>query len=574
MTQTQALTILKTGANVFLTGEPGAGKTYTINDYVQYLREHEIEVAITASTGIAATHIGGMTIHSWSGIGIKNNLSAYDLDKIASTEYVSKRIKKAKVLVIDEVSMLSPQTLSMVEAVCREVKQSHEPFGGIQVVLVGDFFQLPPIMKNIQTPVEDLFNNDGSIPRFAYDSPAWSKAKFLTCYLTDQYRQSDNDFLAVLQAIRGNSFEEWHLEQIQKRVVEPKDLPTRKAPKLFSHNVHVDRVNDEMLGKLNTESEIFQMDGQGKSALVEALKKGCLSPETLCLKVGAQVMCTKNSPREGFVNGTLGEVIAFETGTRLPVVRLRDGRRVTIEKMDWNVEENGAIKARIKQVPLRLAWAITIHKSQGMSLDEAIMDLRSVFEYGQGYVALSRVRTLDGLHLLGFNERVFQVHPDVLEKDISFRQSSVDAEDYFADMSESEVKKMQTDFILASGGNLQTVKVAKATADFAPKKKKGDTTNETLTFWQEGKDIKTIAKIRQLTTGTILSHLEKLADLGEIKNEDFARIVPEKIKKVLPIIAKAFSKTKKGGLTPVFKSLKGKYSYDELRLARLFLGKN
>ena len=147
MTQEQALNILKTGANVFLTGEPGAGKTHTINTFVDYLRTCDIEPAVTASTGIAATHIGGMTIHSWSGIGIKTKLDKYDLDKIASSEYIVKRINRTKVLIIDEVSMLSANTLDMVDMVCREIKQNAEAFGGIQIVLVGDFFQLPPIIK-------------------------------------------------------------------------------------------------------------------------------------------------------------------------------------------------------------------------------------------------------------------------------------------------------------------------------------------------------------------------------------------------------------------------------------------
>jgi len=147
MTQEEALAILKTGANVFLTGEPGAGKTHTINEYAAYLRSHGIEPSITASTGIAATHIGGMTIHSWSGIGIRNYLDKYELDKITTTEYLVKRIRRAKALVIDEVSMLGPETFSMVEAVCRDIRQNNDAFGGLQVILVGDFFQLPPIIK-------------------------------------------------------------------------------------------------------------------------------------------------------------------------------------------------------------------------------------------------------------------------------------------------------------------------------------------------------------------------------------------------------------------------------------------
>src|SRR3989344_3251274 len=169
MTQSQALAILKTGTNVFLTGEPGSGKTHTVNEYVAYLRSRGIEPAITASTGIAATHIGGMTIHSWSGIQIKTKLDKRDLNKIAGNKRVADRVRRAKVLIIDEVSMLSPGTFSMVDAVCREIKASQDPFGGIQIVLVGDFFQLPPVVKAEPKNDRQAEFFEEAPARFAYD---------------------------------------------------------------------------------------------------------------------------------------------------------------------------------------------------------------------------------------------------------------------------------------------------------------------------------------------------------------------------------------------------------------------
>ncbi|MBI5358627.1 AAA family ATPase [Candidatus Amesbacteria bacterium] len=165
MTQSQALAILKTGANVFLTGEPGSGKTYVINQYVTYLRDRGIEPAITASTGIAATHIGGITIHSWSGIGIKTMLNKHDLHKIATSQYIAKRVRRAKVLIIEEVSMLAPETLSMVDMVIRKITERQEPFGGVQVVFSGDFFQLPPVVKRV---MEDNDTPDHNPYRIAY----------------------------------------------------------------------------------------------------------------------------------------------------------------------------------------------------------------------------------------------------------------------------------------------------------------------------------------------------------------------------------------------------------------------
>ncbi|MBI4919757.1 AAA family ATPase [Candidatus Azambacteria bacterium] len=433
MTQSQALSILKSGVNVFLTGEPGSGKTHTVNEYATYLRVRGIEPAITASTGIAATHIGGMTIHSWSGIGIKTRLRKYDLDKIAANKRIVKHVQRAKTLIIDEVSMLSPGTLDMVDAVCREIKQSSEPFGGIQIVLVGDFFQLPPIVKtevgdNTQTALisakgGSALGREESQARFAYYSPAWKRANLNVCYLTEQYRQDDDNYLALLSAIRNNIFDGDHLSCIETRKINPHAAPTG-VPKLFSHNADVDRVNNEVLAKLSGKPQTFSMSSQGQDALISALKKGCLSPETLYLKIGAAVMFTKNSLKGIFANGTLGAVEEFDKENGYPIVRTRNGRRIKVEPMDWAVEEDNKIRARITQLPLRLAWAITVHKSQGMSLDEAVMDLSSVFEFGQGYVALSRVRRLSGLYLLGWNEQAFRVHPYVLIKDAEFRAQS------------------------------------------------------------------------------------------------------------------------------------------------------
>src|SRR5487761_2735047 len=148
MTQGEALTILKTGANVFLTGEPGSGKTHTINECVAWLRASGVEPSATAATGIAATHVGGMTLHSWSGIGVSESLSKADVDRIAGKEHIARRIQKAKVLIIEEISMLSAATFEMADAICREVRRLDKPFGGLTVILVGDFSQLPPIARN------------------------------------------------------------------------------------------------------------------------------------------------------------------------------------------------------------------------------------------------------------------------------------------------------------------------------------------------------------------------------------------------------------------------------------------
>ncbi|MBI2644771.1 AAA family ATPase [Candidatus Uhrbacteria bacterium] len=425
MTQAQALSVLKSGANVFLTGEPGSGKTFTANEYVSYSRARGIETAVTASTGIAATHMNGMTIHSWSGIGIKDRLSKHDLDSIAKNKRIAKRIQRAQILIIEEISMLPAATFCLVDSVCRKIKQNTSPFGGLQVVCVGDFFQLPPIMKTIP-PVENAqisFIKDASPARFAYDSQVWKDTHPLVCYLTEQHRQDDGDFLNILSAIRRNSFTANHLRILQTRKIEYSAAP-KGVPKLFSHNANVDYVNEQVLVKIHGTPHTYDMSFHGPDALTVALKKWCLSPAELQLKTGAAVMFTKNNQKEGFVNGTLGTVEGFNTETGYPKIRLRSGRRIEVSPAEWAIEEDGITRARISQLPLRLAWAITVHKSQGMSLDEAVMDLSSVFEFGQGYVALSRVRRLSGLYLLGWNERAFQVHPEVFAQDEKFRADS------------------------------------------------------------------------------------------------------------------------------------------------------
>lgn len=536
MTQEQALTILKTGANVYLAGEPGAGKTHTINTYVKYLRAQGIEPAITASTGIAATHIGGMTIHSWSGIGIKNKLDKYELDKIASNEYVAKRISKTKVLIIDEISMLSPTTLSMVEAVCREVKQNGEAFGGLQVILVGDFFQLPPITRNNFQNDNDI-NQDSFFEQeivgiFAYESQAWQKLSPLVCYLSDQYRQDDNEFLAILSAIRSNNVNIDHINKINERMVlngENHDNVT----KLFSHNADVDRINNNELIKINSDQSTHVMQSSGKEKLVSVLIKGCLSPEKLLLKRGAVVMFTKNNIKDGYVNGTLGEVVDFDSNTRCPIVRTKNGKVIKVEPADWVVEDNGKIKAQITQIPLRLAWAITVHKSQGMSLDAAVMDLSQVFEYGQGYVALSRVRRLSGLYLLGINEQALKVHPQILEQDITFHRDSESAQLVFEQMSKDDILKMQKHFILASGGVWKEDKNSKEGVKEEDKKDKSsfeklrekhpkaymrwgeEEQRELIDLYNKGKTQSEIGKILGRKTGGIRARLVKLGLIEE-----------------------------------------------------------
>lgn len=450
MTQEEALRVLKTGANVFLTGEPGAGKTHTVNAYVSWLRERGIEPSITASTGIAATHIGGLTVHSWSGIGIKRKLSEYELDAIASNKKVYGRVRDTKVLIIDEVSMLAAHTLEMVDAVCREVRRDQRAFGGLQVVLVGDFFQLPPVNRRDEADEDAQLFEKSAQAQFAFRSSAWKSLKPLVCYLSEQHRQEDAPFLDFLTALRKDEIEEEHYELLRTRYSK---AAKPGVTQLFSHNADVDRLNLTKLEELEGDAQIFHMSSFGPAKMVETITRGCLSPEELALKVGARVMFTKNDTiTQRFVNGTLGIVVSFDKETGYPAIKTSEERMVHVEPSEWSLMDQGKVLARVEQLPLRLAWAITVHKSQGMSLDGAHMDLSGVFEYGQGYVALSRVRTLQGLSLAGLSKMALRVHPEILEEDKKLRAQSDAGRNAFQKLSSQEVALMQSNFIRACGG--------------------------------------------------------------------------------------------------------------------------
>ncbi len=553
MTQNRALDILKTGANVFLTGEPGAGKTYVINQYIAWLEAAGMNVAVTASTGIAATHIGGMTIHSWSGIGIKDTLSPYDLDQIAGKERIVKRAKQAHVLVIDEISMLDGSVLDMVDAVLRTVRQKPEAFGGLQVVFIGDFFQLPPVTRQ------------GDVLRYAFESRAWDSSKPLVCYLTEQFRQEDEMLLSLLSSIRRNEIEEDHytLLQEQTEIAFEHIEPTR----LYTHNIDVDAVNSQKLKELPGMSKVYAMKGTGHKPLVEGLIKNCLSPQALTLKEDAMVMCTKNNFEAGYVNGTLARVVGFDEG--YPIIETTAGMRITMKTTTWEVAEDGKILASIEQLPLRLAWAITVHKSQGMSLDAAEIDLSKAFVYGQGYVALSRVRSLAGLKVLGMHPNALQVDPKIVDRDKTFHSLSGSAETVFDAMDEMELAQLHQQFVNAHGGKIPTEEELGAVKTPAQRVRAESTYELTKALITEGKSIEHIMRARTLSEATVWTHLEKLVEEKNLTLSEFQHLEPADWSKVRSELFKAIEKQGIEKLKPIFEATNEKYDYNMIRLARM-----
>jgi len=411
MRQTQALRAMLDGKSVFLTGAPGAGKTYVLNQFIQLAKGLGRSVAVTASTGIAATHIGGTTIHSWSGLGIKDSLSQYDVDKFKGSSKLVKRYNATDVLVIDEVSMLHGARLDMVNMLAKTLRKSNAPFGGMQVILVGDLFQLPPITRG-----SDLAD-------FAHLSAAWAELNPSICYLTEQHRVGSGDVLLdLLEAMRRGDVNELHEQALQDRLqrVAGNDVVVTR---LYSHNADVDTINQRHLAALTTPTRRYEMRNSGTAAKREQLAKSVLAPEVLELKRGAEVMFVANNFTSGFVNGTRGTVIDFDSDNR-PIVVIANGKEIAVEPHSWKLEEDGKVRAEVAQLPLRLAWAITIHKSQGMSLDAAEIDLARTFTPGMGYVALSRVRSMDGVYLQGINRMALAMHPAIFDFDVELRERS------------------------------------------------------------------------------------------------------------------------------------------------------
>jgi len=434
MKQKEVLDLMKSGQNIFLTGQAGSGKTYLINEFVRYLKKNNIAVAVTASTGIAATHLGGTTIHSWSGIGIKKEVNSRDITKLNSNSSVRDRINTPKVLIIDEISMFHSYRLDAVSEICKAIRVNPQPFGGLQVILCGDFFQLPPIAD---------VGYDGQ--NYAYKAYSWEELNLKICYLDEQHRQWDESYLKVLNDIRSREVNENTYETLSSRM----NQPVKKSvypTKLYTHNADVDAVNNFELGKIDKPNFVYQMHATGKKERVATLKKGCLAPETLTLKEGAQVMFVKNSHGKGYINGTLGTVIGFDQ-EKYPIVKTTKGAKIVAKPTSWTIEENDIELAQISQIPLRLAWAITVHKSQGMSLDTAEIDLSKSFAYGMGYVALSRLRSLDGLRLLGINQMALEVDREVTEKDIYFKTLSRQATQELNSLTAKELKDEQNNYL-------------------------------------------------------------------------------------------------------------------------------
>lgn len=427
MNQALALEIMLSGESVLLTGPAGAGKTFVLNQFIRIAKAEGKHVSVTATTGLAATHLGGTTIHAWAGIGVLDELPSGFADHISKGR--KEIIEKTDVLVIDEISMLHDYRLDMVDLACRLIRKKPDvPFGGIQLIMSGDFFQLPPINRG-----------DGRAGGFVVYSDAWRELDPTVCYLEEQHRQDDEKLLGILNAMRDGDVRRHHAEMLLERA--EAEQPEGDLTELHTTNVNVDRINEVRLKELEGDELSYEQATTGAANYVESLQRSVLAPAQLKLREGALVMAVKNATDRKYANGSLGTVIDFDALTNYPIVEFRNGRTVTMMPDTWELRDGDKKRASISQVPLRLAWAITVHKSQGMTLDAARIDLSKAFVEGMGYVALSRVKNLDNLYLVGINRMALRVSEDAQGINDRLKQRTAADSKKFAHLEKSAEKR-------------------------------------------------------------------------------------------------------------------------------------
>jgi len=409
-----ALARINEGRNVFLTGAAGTGKSsVTVEAIRRRLGDRSLKVC--ATTGVAALnlrdklaamfgeHVDTSTIYRWSGIGLGpkpgqsfDDYFSYMRTRGFSYQGAVRRIRGTRTLVIDEVSMLPGRIIEFVDFVCRKVRGDMRPFGGIQVVAVGDFLQLPPVSK---TGHYD----------WAFKSPVWESLDFSNVSLRTVHRQDDPDFISILNQFREGTVTKEGAAILKKRVAM---FPKASILRLFTHNTQVDKWNAYQLGAIEAPEHVLYAEGSGPREEIEWLQKNLVTPSELRIKEGARVMVTANLREAGggdalmAANGDMGTVTGWTADE--VAVRLDNGRDIMIEHHTWDFDPTSESETgTFRQFPLRLAWAATIHKSQGLTLDSALIDIRAAREPGQAYVAVSRVKSLAGLHLKDWFQGMF-----------------------------------------------------------------------------------------------------------------------------------------------------------------------
>lgn len=501
MNQALALEIMLSGESVLLTGPAGAGKTYVLNQFIRLAKADGKHVSVTATTGLAATHLGGTTIHAWSGMGVMDELPSGFADHVSKGR--RDIIEKTDVLIIDEISMLHDFRLDMVDTACRLVRKKPDvPFGGIQVIMSGDFFQLPPINRG-----------DSRAGGFVVYSDAWRELDPTICYLEEQHRQDDQQLLDILNAMRAGDVRRHHAEQLLERA--DVELPEGDLTELHTTNIDVDRINLRKLEALGGDEVTYSQSTTGSANYVENLQRSVLAPAELRLKEGALVMAVKNATDRKYANGSLGTVLDFDSATDYPIVEFRNGRVVTMLPDSWELRDGDKKRASISQIPLRLAWAITVHKSQGMTLDAARIDLGKAFVEGMGYVALSRVKNLDNLYLAGINRMALRVSEDAQSiNERLMTRTAADAKKFAHLQKSAEKRKLAPEPVkkkAATGASGWADKIAKMRETYPKAYMSWEKADDDLLKqeFQNGKSLKELSKKLGRHEGSITMRLQK-----------------------------------------------------------------
>lgn len=391
---------LSSNQSIFLSGPGGVGKSFVVSKLYDLCLENGIFLSKTASTGIAALQVEAQTLHSFLGIGLGTDKGEILFRKIRRNKNALERVKSCKILLIDEISMISGELFDLVYSVFDYFCKKQPRY-----ILCGDFLQLPPVFKDCK--------------QFCFESCSWKKINPKNVILNEIVRQNkESDYAKFLLEIREGNKK--NLDILDSRVIDETEIP-KGALVAFSKNIDVEFYNEQKLREINAEEKVFVSSDRGQDPYISNLKKNCMAPETLYLRIGAQVMLLKNIPDSPYVNGSIGSVTRFALGG---VYVKFDAGEIFLDKETWKIDEtyfdiSGKVKTKTlasrSQIPLKLAYASTIHKLQGITCDKIAVDLSSCFADGQVYVALSRAKTIDGLWITGFSKNSIKVNPKCLD---------------------------------------------------------------------------------------------------------------------------------------------------------------
>lgn len=530
--QTKALDVLERQGNVFLTGAAGTGKSFLLDRYLQ--GKSSDDFPIVASTGSAAVIIGGRTFHSFFGLGILEGGPDMAVAKALRSRRVLYRLRRASCVIIDEVSMLSGVTLMAAEAVARRARERGEPWGGLRIIVVGDFAQLPPVAPGMQQK------------DWGFLHPTWEQSDFEPALLSTVMRTQDLEFLEVLNFIRNGVVNEQVATFLNEHIHTSTD--TLDATRLYPHRAKAEQYNLYRLQAIPARKIAIETKYTGDEKYLESAKRSLPIPDTLLLKVGALVMMRKNdvSGEGKFVNGSLGHVRAVTED--ILHIRLVNGDDIEVEKYNFSVLDGDGNEVMFAwNFPVSLAWATTIHKAQGATLDRMIVDLHQLWEPGQAYVALSRVRSGNGLLIERWSPS--SIRADALVT--SFYDSLADRALKYKPRPFFEVTKHTEE-------------------EAAPTRSKpslSERVEQTRVLLQQRKDLAFIAAQCGMTVGTVLKYIEKLISRGTAP--ELGYLIAD-----LPDADRIRSVYAEHGLQSMreaFDAFQGEVSYDDLKIVKIVM---